>query len=123
MATVEDFANEFIKRANAGETPRVRVHPEPAESFLVMLAREGFTLARAALDQISDPELRRIVETIFFATAAGTVTGAFIGWVIAGPSGAKTGALVGTGVGLAIGIVAVTLNVRQDGRDLIVEAA
>lgn len=113
MTTIADFADEFARQARNGEAPRVKVAEEHAEVFLGALAREGFTLARLCLAEITDPELRRIVETVFFSTVAGAAAGAAIGGAVAGPPGAKVGALIGTGAGLAVGCLAVALTVRQ----------
>ena len=118
MATVADFAEEFAKRAANGQKPSVYVSRNHVESFLLVLAREGFAFAREALDQISDPELRRIIETIFFSTVAGAGAGALIGGVVAGPPGAQVGAAVGAGLGFAAGCIAVTITAKQKGDGL-----
>lgn len=118
MASVADFTAEFAKRAANGQKPSVYVSRNHVESFLLVLAREGFAFAREALDQINDPELRRIIETIFFSTVAGASAGALIGGVVAGPPGAQVGAAVGAGLGFAAGCVAVTITAKQKGDGL-----
>jgi len=123
MATVYDYANDFIQKAKNGENPTARLDKDYAGSFLGVLAREGFTVAKKALDEIKDPELRRIVETIFFSTAAGTALGAAVGGTIGGRAGAAVGAVTGAAIGFAAGCIAVTLTVRQEGDALVVAAA
>lgn len=118
MASVADFAAEFAKRAAKGQKPSVYVSKNHVESFLLVLAREGFAFAREALDQITDPELRRIIETIFFSTVAGAGAGALIGGVMAGPPGAQVGAAVGAGLGFAAGCIAITITAKQKGDGL-----
>jgi hypothetical protein len=124
MATVADFAEEFARRARAGEKPAVRVKKAYAEAFFGELARQGFEFAKECLGQISDPELRRIIEAIFFSAAAGAVLGAAIGGTVAGAPGAKVGAVVGAGIGVVAGCVAVVLTAKQengpDGAELVV---
>lgn len=124
MNTTADYADEFARRAKAGEKPTVRLKKKHAESFLGELSRLGFEFAKDCLSQIEDPELRRIIEAIFFSTAAGAVVGATIGGVVAGPPGVQVGLLVGAGLGFAAGCIAVVLRARQeegpDGPSLVV---
>jgi len=115
MNNVEDFAHEFHRRAAAGERPAVWVDKQHLTSFLGMLAREGVSFARYCLDQISDPEVRRIIETIFFATAGGAAIGGVVGAFVAGPAGAQVGALVGSGVGLVASAIALTITAEHRG--------
>lgn len=115
MPTVEDFGNEFVRRAKNGEQPVVRVGKKHAETFLHLLAREGITFARACLDEIKDPELRRIIETVFFSAAAGAALGAAVGGIAAGPAGAKVGAAVGAGVGVVAAVIAIVVRAVQEG--------
>ncbi len=117
MPTVADVADDFVKRAQRGEKPKARVKRSHAESFLGELARLGIQVVRDCLDEISDPELRRIVEVIFFSTAAGAVGGAVIGGVVAGPPGAKVGAVVGAGLGFVAGCIAITVRLVQEDRN------
>lgn len=111
---VADFANEFLRRAASGQRPTITVDKEYLEDFLGVLAREGVRFARHCLDQISDAEVRRIIETVFFATAGGAAIGATVGLMAAGPAGAQVGALVGAGVGFvtAIGALVITAESR-----------
>jgi hypothetical protein len=118
MASVADFATEFAKRAATGNKPSVFVSKTHVESFFLVLAREGFLFAKEALEQITDPELRRIIETIFFSTVIGAGAGAVIGGAVAGPPGAQVGALVGAGLGFAAGCIAITITVKQKGNGL-----
>jgi hypothetical protein len=118
MASVADFAAEFARRAAAGQKSSVYVSKKHVESFLLVLAREGFLFAKEALDEISDPEMRKIVETIFFSTVAGAGAGALIGGVVAGPPGAQVGAAVGAGLGFAAGCIAITITAKQEGDGL-----
>ena len=113
MASVADFAGQFADKVKKGQKPSVYVSKAHAESFLIVLAREGFEFAKEALAQISDPDLRRIIEAIFFSTVAGAAAGAAIGAALAGPAGAQVGVVVGAGVGFVAGCVAVTLTARQ----------
>lgn len=117
MPSVADAAADFAKRAEKGEKPKARVKKTHAENFLAELHRAGFQVARDALDHIRDPELRRIVETLFFATVAGAVGGAVIGGAVAGPPGAQVGAAVGAGLGFAAGCIAIVLTLREEYRD------
>ena len=76
MSSVADFADEFAKRVANGKKSSVYVSTAHLESFLLVLAREGFTFSRKALEQITDPEHKRIIETIFFSAVAGAGAGA-----------------------------------------------
>lgn len=114
MTSVASHAQEFAKRARDGKRPVARVRIEYAEAFLGQLLREGVTFARECLDNISDPDLRRIVESILYATAAGAGLGAVIGGAVGGPGGAQVGALVGAGVGLVASCVAIVVTLRQE---------
>jgi hypothetical protein len=118
MASVADFATEFAKRAANGNNPSVYVSKSHVESFLLVLAREGFAFAKEALEQITDPDLKRIIETIFFSTVIGASAGAVIGGVVAGPPGAQVGAAVGAGLGFAAGCIAITITAKQKGDGL-----
>jgi hypothetical protein len=118
MFSVADFATEFAKRAASGNKPSVYVSRSHVESFLLVLAREGFSFAKEALEQITDPELRKIIETIFFSTVIGAGAGAVIGVVVAGPPGAQVGAVVGAGLGFAASCIAITITARQKGEGL-----
>jgi hypothetical protein len=117
MATVDDFGNEFVRRAREGGKPVARVKKKHAESFFNVLAREGIEFARSCLDEIKDPELRRIIEAIFFSAAAGAALGLTIGGMAAGPAGAKVGALVGASIGVAAAVVAIVVQAVQEGPD------
>jgi len=113
MSSVADFADEFAKRVANGKKSSVYVSTAHLESFLLVLAREGFTFSRKALEQITDPEHKRIIETIFFSAVAGAGAGAVVGCAVAGPPGAQVGAVVGAGLGFAAGCVAVTITAAQ----------
>lgn len=113
MDNVADYAAEFARRAKAGAQPTITVEKQHVETFLGFLVREGFNFARSCLDSIADPELRQIIEALFFSTLAGTATGAAIGGALAGPAGAQVGAVVGAATGLAIGCVALTLKAQE----------
>ena len=108
-----DFADEFARRAAAGDKPSAQVGLRHAELFLGQLARHGIALARECLEQIRDERLRRIVETIFFSTAGGAVLGAAIGGSIAGLPGAKVGAVVGTVAGAATAVFAIMITAKE----------
>jgi hypothetical protein len=114
MKNVASYADEFSRRAASGEKPVVRVGKEYAEAFLGQLSRNGIEFAKDCLKNISDPELRRIIEAIFFSTVAGALAGAAIGGMVAGPAGAKVGAALGAGGGLVAGCVAVIITARQE---------
>ena len=114
MTNVAGHANEFARRVRNGERPVARVGRDYAEAFLGQLFREGFGVARECLENISDPELRRIVETIFFAATAGALAGAAIGGAVGGPGGAKVGALVGAGLGTFAACVAIAITVHEE---------
>lgn len=111
---VASYADEFIARARNREKPTVRLQPKVAEAFLGQLAREGFEFAKECLDSIRDPELRRIIETIFFSTAAGAALGAVIGVAVAGPAGAQAGVVVGAGLGFVAACIAIVVTARQE---------
>lgn len=115
MATVDDFGNEFVRRARRGESPKVRVKKKHVEAFLHVLAREGFEFARSSLNEIGDPFLREIIETVFFSAAAGAALGAAIGGTVAGAAGAKVGAVVGAGIGVVAATVAIVVRAVQEG--------
>lgn len=123
--SVADFAADFARSARSGERPRVRVQREYVELFLGELVRAGLKLASACIDEIKDPELREIIRTLLFSTAAGALLGAALG-SLAGPPGAKVGAAVGAGLGCAAGVFAVLVTFRQEdgpnGPALVVEA-
>ncbi len=111
---VGDFADDFVRRAQAGQHPTIRVPSAYAAAFL-MAIEPSFRLAADCLERISDPELRRIIEAIFYSTAAGAVVGLTIGGICAGPAGAKVGAAVGGAAGMVIGCVGVmVLSARQE---------
>jgi len=114
MDNVASFADEFARRAKNGEKPVVRVAKQYAQAFLGQLARDGIEFAKDCLKNISDPELRRIIEAIFFSTVAGAAAGAAIGGMVAGPPGAKVGAVVGAGAGFVAGCIAVVITARQE---------
>ena len=113
MDSVSDYANEFVRRAHSGENPSVFVTKKHLESFLKMLKREGVDLAKSCLTEISGPEMRKVVETIFFSSVAGAIVGAGIGVAMGGPPGAQVGAIIGVAVGFAAGCIAVTVVVKQ----------
>ena len=119
--SVADYALEFAKRARNGSKPKISIPKTYAESFLLVLAREGFSFAQAALDQITDPELRRIIEAIFFSSVAGASVGATIGFAVGGPAGAQVGACIGGATGLVVGCIALTLFANQHGNDLVLQ--
>lgn len=123
MGTVADYANEFVSRARAGEKPSIFVHKKHLLSFFEMLKREGVDFSKACLAEISDPEMRSIVEAIFFATAIGAVAGAAIGAAVAGPPGAQVGALVGGAAGFAAGCISVVVVAIQNGEGLQISVA
>jgi uncharacterized protein YcfJ len=114
VKTIADFAQEFTRRAQSGEKPTVRVQKDYAQDFLGELARGGITIAKECLEQIRDPELRRIVETIIFAAAGGAALGAAVGGMVGGAPGAKVGAVIGTSVGVIAGCIAIVITVRQE---------
>jgi hypothetical protein len=126
VTNVASHAREFGRRAKKGEHPVAHVAVEYAEAFLGQLFREGFVLASDCLENISDPELRRIVETIFFSATAGALMGAAIGGAVGGPGGAKLGAMVGAGLGTFAGCVAIVITLDQEqgraGPELVVAA-
>jgi hypothetical protein len=111
---VASHAEEFGRRAKDGKRPIARVAMEYAEAFLGQLLREGFAFATECLENISDPELRRIVEAILFSAAAGAGLGAAIGAAVGGPGGAQVGAVVGAGLGVLAGCVAIIITVQQE---------
>lgn len=113
MKNVASHAEEFGGRARSGERPVAHVRSEYAKAFLGQLLREGFVFVAACLKEISDPELRRIVETILFASAAGAAMGTMIGGIVGGPNGAQVGALVGAGIGALAGYTALAITIRQ----------
>jgi hypothetical protein len=123
MASVADYADEFVKRAKAGKKPSMYVEKPHLESFLGLLARDGFGFAKDCLAQISDPEIRRIIETLFFSTAAGAALGGAVGGMIAGPAGVKVGAVVGAGVGFAAGCVALVITAKPKDNGLLISIA
>jgi hypothetical protein len=123
METVADFAAEFLRRAQTGKKSSVYVSKAHAPTFLAALARDGVEFAKECLASISDPELRKIIETIFFSTVAGAAAGAGLGLLLAGPPGAQVGAVVGAGLGFAAGCVALTLRASQRGDGLVLSIA
>ena len=123
MVSVEEHALEFARRAKAGESPSVSVSKKHAESFLAVLATQGLRFARECLDQISDPSLKTVIETLFFSTLAGAGAGAVVGVLVAGKKGAKVGAAVGTGLGFAAGYTALSLKARQQGDKVLLTIA
>lgn len=122
MSNVGNVADDFIARAHTGKRVSVSMKLSHAENFLELLARGGVVCAKACLDAISDPELKRIVETLFFSTTAGAVVGGVVGFALGGPAGAQTGALVGGAAGLAIGVAAVTIQIAQRGDRIVITA-
>ena len=84
MDNVANYAAEFARCAKNGEKPVIRVKKEYAESFFGELKREGFEFVKECLERISDPDLRRIIEAIFYSTVAGAAAGALIGTAVGG---------------------------------------
>jgi hypothetical protein len=121
MSNTADFAQDFIARARTGNRVSVSLKRSHMEGFLKVLARHSVAVADICLSQL-DPELRQIVLTLFFSTAAGAAVGASVGGRIGGPSGAAVGAMVGGAAGLAIGVVALTIHVAQRGDRIVVTA-
>lgn len=114
MKTVADQAQAFASAAKEGRKVRATVDKRHAASFLQMLAREGLAIARDGLELITDPELRRIVETVLGSTLSGAVLGGAVGMAFGAP---EVGAVVGAGVGLVAGVFAVVVTLSQrDGR-------
>jgi hypothetical protein len=113
VTNVAGHAYEFVRRARNGEKPVARVGKEYAEAFLGALFREGFAFATECLQNISDHELRRIVEAILYSAAAGAVMGAAIGGAVGGPGGANVGAIVGAGLGALAACAAIVITVDQ----------
>lgn len=112
---VADFAYKFLRRAEDGKRPSIDVEKHFLEDFLGVLAREGVLFARHCVDQIRDPEVRSIIETVFFATAGGAVLGATVGLMVAGPVGAQVGAAVGTVVGVVSAVAALVITAESRG--------
>jgi hypothetical protein len=119
--TVAAIVNEFAAVARSGTKARVVLAKRHAQSFLEMLAREGFAFARDALKQISDPDLRRMVETIFFSGIAGASAGATIGFLVGGPAGAQVGAGIGLATGVVAAAISLTIHAHQQGEKLVLE--
>ena len=117
--TVSAFAQEFAKKASSGQRPSVALPKKYAAGFLAVLAEEGFVLAKGALDQISDKDLRETIKTLFLSTVAGAGAGAVIGAVVGGKRGAQVGAAVGSGLGLLAGYAGMTLKAKQQGDQLL----
>lgn len=114
MTSVASHAEEFGRRAREGKRPVARVAVEYAEAFLGQILREGFAFAADCLANISDPELRRVVESILYAAAAGAGLGAVIGGAVGGPGGAQVGALVGAGLGVVAACVGIVVSLQQE---------
>ena len=114
-ASVADLASAFVERAKRNEKPAVLVKKEHLESFAFVVMREGISLAKGCLEAISDPEVRRILEALFFSTAAGALVGAGVGAFVAGPAGAQVGAAVGAGVGFVSACVALAITAEMRG--------
>lgn len=113
MESVEDFADEFYRRARNGEQPKVRILPEYAEAFLGQLCRLGLSFSRSCLNEISDPQLRRVIEGLFFPTVAGALVGLAIGAAIEAVPVAKSVA-VGAACGFAVGFTSLVICALQD---------
>lgn len=126
MATAADFAEEFVRKAKAGERPRMRVQKKYAAALLGELVRCGLRLADECLEHVKDPELREIIKTVLVSAAAGAVLGAAIG-AATGPQGAKAGAVVGAGMGMVAAMFAISVRYHEEpgasGPELILEAA
>ena len=71
MSNTADFAQDFIARARTGNRVSVSLKRSHMEGFLKVLARHSVAVADICLSQL-DPELRQIVLTLFFSTAAGS---------------------------------------------------
>jgi uncharacterized membrane protein len=121
-ASVADLASAFVERAKRNEKPAVLVKNKHLESFAFVVMREGISLAKDCLEAISDPEVRRILEALFFGTAAGAAIGATVGIFVAGPPGAQVGAAVGAGVGFLSACVALTITAEMRGDRVLLKA-
>ncbi len=117
MSTVANQVQTFIERSQRGPA-RVVVSRSIAPLFVEALLREGVRLAGECLDQIRDPELRGVLETVIFGTAAGAVAGLAIGTMLGGP---VTGAVAGAAVGLTGSLFAVAITFAERGGKLVIE--
>ncbi len=113
MENVADFADDFARRARNGEKPKIRMDFQYAEAFLGQLARLGLSFAKESLDEISDPRLRRVIETLFFSTVAGAAAGLAIGMAVEAIPVAKAVA-VGAAVGCGTGLLALVIVAQED---------
>ena len=114
--TLGEMIDELVKRWKSGETVRVFISKELLPDVASLLAREGFQLAKDALNIVENPEHRRILSTLLGSTVAFSLAGAAVGGTLAGPAGASTGAAVGAVLGLAAGCITIGLSPDPDGR-------
>jgi hypothetical protein len=77
-------------------------------------AIDAVALSKSCIDSISDPEVRRVVETLLFAAAAGGLLGVAIGGLAGGAACAQVGALVGVGIGFAAASVALVTTLNRE---------
>lgn len=115
MSDIGDFADEFIRQARGGEHPTIRVPAEYVEAFLRAI-EPHVRFAVECLERIEDANLRRIIQGIFFPTAAGASIGAAIGFVYGGPAGANVGLVAGGAAGMAIGCIGVMVLLATEDR-------
>ncbi|MCP5513507.1 MAG: hypothetical protein H7A24_16585 [Leptospiraceae bacterium] len=113
MATVEDYANEFINRRRKGYKPSVFVNKKHLYTFLTLLEREGYGFSTEYLNEIEDDEIRKILKTIFYSTVTFATAGATLGFYVGGGYGAGVGAIAGASLGY---ITSVSLIIIFDER-------
>jgi hypothetical protein len=114
--TLGEMIDELVRRWKAGEKVTVFISEAILSDAASMLAREGFRLAKDALNMVENTEHRQMLSTLLGSTVAFSVAGAVVGGSLAGPSGILPGAAFGAAIGLAAGCFTVTLNPDPDGR-------
>jgi hypothetical protein len=111
-----------MSRARNAIRPTIRIELQPLQvtgrDTLRRVTRgatiEAVSLSKNCLDTISDPELRRIIEAILFAAAAGGLLGIAVGSLAGCAACVHVGALVGVGVGMAAASVALGLTMSRE---------
>jgi hypothetical protein len=110
-------ASLVLRRVVRGAELGTRFVSVSAKAFdlVTELAAEGVALSKTCVEQISDPELRRIVEVMLFSSASGALLGMAVGG-LAGGACIQVGVLLGAGVGFSAALAALALAGRNAGQ-------
>lgn len=122
MPSIADMAKHFAEGVRLGKYKSVKIPADDFLPFISYLIIDGFPIAQKYLQNL-DPDIRKTIETLLYATAAGAIIGGSIGQMVAGPPGVAVGAAIGAGVGFVAGCIAITIEIHKEGQYYRVQAA